>query len=225
MGLNCSVLLYHFVVADTLYASEFQAQIATLGVSMLMLFGIAAVHPLFRAIHRSEASAVASEQRFQTLAEAVPSVILVHRGGQILFANRSASEATGYSQNQLLVMNFWEIVHPDDQAVVKQRGIARAEGESAPERYEIKVGRRDGVERWVEVGATVFDYGDQEAVLVTAFDITERKQLELSIQKSEAQYRSIVQDQTEFIVRWLPGGVRTFVNEAYCRFSGQTRKN
>ena len=222
MGLNCSILLYHFVVADTLYASEFQAQVATLGVSILMLLGIAAVHPLFRAVRSSKASAAASEQRFRTLADVVPTVILVHRGGQILFANRAASEATGYSQNQLLVMNFWEIVHPDDQAMVKQRGIARAQGASAPERYEIKVARRDGVERWVEVGATVFDYGNQEAVLVTAFDITERKQLELSVQKSEAQYRSIVQDQTEFIVRWLPGGIRTFVNDAYCRFSGRT---
>ncbi len=39
----------------------------------------------------------------------------------------------------------------------------------------------------------------------------------------EARYRSIVEDQTEFIVRWLPDGTRTFVNESYCRYFGISR--
>ena len=40
------------------------------------------------------------------------------------------------------------------------------------------------------------------------------------LRASEARYRNVVETQTEFIVRWLPGGLRTFVNEAYCRFRG-----
>jgi PAS domain S-box-containing protein len=36
--------------------------------------------------------------------------------------------------------------------------------------------------------------------------------------ESESRYRSVVEDQTEFICRWLPGGTYTFVNEAYCRY-------
>src|SRR6185503_14178357 len=33
-------------------------------------------------------------------------------------------------------------------------------------------------------------------------------------------YRAVVENQTEFIVRWRPDGTRTFVNEAYCRYWG-----
>ncbi len=38
------------------------------------------------------------------------------------------------------------------------------------------------------------------------------------------KYKHIVQYQTELIVCWLPGGVRTFVNESYCQLSGQPRE-
>jgi PAS domain S-box-containing protein len=34
---------------------------------------------------------------------------------------------------------------------------------------------------------------------------------------SEQRYRSVIEDQLEFIIRWRNNGVRTFVNESYCR--------
>jgi len=44
------------------------------------------------------------------------------------------------------------------------------------------------------------------------------------LQASEARYRAVVNSQTEFIVRWKDNGIRTFVNEAYCRCFGQTEE-
>jgi PAS domain S-box-containing protein len=37
------------------------------------------------------------------------------------------------------------------------------------------------------------------------------------LRDSEFRYRSVVEDQLEYIVRWRNNGVRTFVNDAYCR--------
>ena len=45
------------------------------------------------------------------------------------------------------------------------------------------------------------------------------KQLELE----RRRYRAVVEDQSELIVRWLPDGKRTFVNDAYCRYHQRTR--
>jgi PAS domain S-box-containing protein len=45
------------------------------------------------------------------------------------------------------------------------------------------------------------------------------------LRESESRYRSVVEDQTEFIARWLPGGTYTFVNEAYCRYVGRPRED
>ncbi|OGW38875.1 MAG: hypothetical protein A2Y97_12160 [Nitrospirae bacterium RBG_13_39_12] len=38
------------------------------------------------------------------------------------------------------------------------------------------------------------------------------------LRKSEKKYRTIVEDQTELVCRFLPGEILTFVNDAYCRY-------
>jgi PAS domain S-box-containing protein len=43
------------------------------------------------------------------------------------------------------------------------------------------------------------------------------------LEESEQRYRNIVEDQTEFISRFLPDGTHVFVNEAYCRYFNTTR--
>ncbi len=44
------------------------------------------------------------------------------------------------------------------------------------------------------------------------------------LQESERRYRSVVEDHLDFIIRWQGDGIRTFVNEPYCRFWGATSK-
>jgi len=46
-----------------------------------------------------------------------------------------------------------------------------------------------------------------------------------ALRSSEERFRNVVEDQTEFIVRWLPDGTRTFVNESYCRYYGTTKED
>jgi len=43
------------------------------------------------------------------------------------------------------------------------------------------------------------------------------------LEASEQRYRNVVEDQTEFISRFLPDGTHVFVNEAYCRYFNKTR--
>src|SRR4026207_2371709 len=54
--------------------------------------------------------------------------------------------------------------------------------------------------------------------------ISERKHVEKRLRDSEARYRLIVENQTEFIVKWLPDCTRTFVNEHYCQLFGLTEE-
>ena len=54
-------------------------------------------------------------------------------------------------------------------------------------------------------------------------DISERRRAEEALRESESRYRSVVENQTEHVVRWKPDGTRTFVNEAYCRYVGKSR--
>ena len=46
---------------------------------------------------------------------------------------------------------------------------------------------------------------------------------EESLEKNEKMLRAVVEDQTELICRFLPDGILTFVNDAYCRYYGMAR--
>lgn len=50
------------------------------------------------------------------------------------------------------------------------------------------------------------------------------KQIDANRRRKEARYRAVVENQTEFICRFLPDGSLSFVNQAYCRFAGKSRK-
>ena len=54
-------------------------------------------------------------------------------------------------------------------------------------------------------------------------DVTECNQVEKALRESEQRYRNVVEDQTEFISRFLPDGTHIFANEAYSRYFGWKR--
>ena len=49
------------------------------------------------------------------------------------------------------------------------------------------------------------------------------KNREQSLKENEKMFRAVVEDQTELICRFLPDGILTFVNEAYCRYYGKSQ--
>ncbi len=55
------------------------------------------------------------------------------------------------------------------------------------------------------------------SLMFLAVLVEEQKRSQKALRRSEAQYRAIVEDQTELICRFLPDGTYTFVNGAVCR--------
>jgi two-component system NarL family sensor kinase len=60
--------------------------------------------------------------------------------------------------------------------------------------------------------------GDELAMLARQIE-----DLAITLEHTEASYRAIVEDQTDFIFRYQPDGRITFVNEALCRYFGRSR--
>ena len=55
-------------------------------------------------------------------------------------------------------------------------------------------------------------------LMLLAALVRQHAQVAASLRQSQAQYRSVVEDQTELICRFLADGTYTFVNDAYCRY-------
>lgn len=151
---------------------------------------------------------------FRKFADALSVIIFAYSDDKYIYVNPAFENATKFKLEELLQMNFWDICHPDYKELVKARGQARLRQESVPSNYEIRALRKDGSDLWVDVFFSVTQVGGKTISIVGAYDITERKSLQEALALSEAQYRTVVEDQTEFILRCRPDGRITFLNKA-----------
>jgi diguanylate cyclase (GGDEF)-like protein/PAS domain S-box-containing protein len=132
-----------------------------------------------------------SDRQFRELAETVAAATFAFRGTHFLYVNAAAEQLTGYTRDELLAMRFWDIVHPDHRDTVRERGLARQRGEAVPPRYEFKILRKDGSERWIDYTASRIEYRGEPAGLGTAFDITAYKEAHAALQRQALVFDSL----------------------------------
>ena len=144
---------------------------------------------LFQETLRVQESLRESEGKFRTLAETIPAAIFIHQGGKFLYANPAGEQLTGYAHEEILGMQFWEIVHPEYRHLIRDNAERRLTGEQLSNQYEFKIISRNGEEKWVIMSAGSMDYQGRPSIIGTVFEITERKNLESRLhymQKMEA---------------------------------------
>ena len=125
-----------------------------------------------------------SEEKFRALAESSPAAIFIIQDNVFKYVNPSFEKITGYSKKDLSKMKFWELVHPEEMNMVRERGEKRQKGEKVePYRYEFRIITKDGKIRWVELAASTILYKGRPAILGNAYEITERKKAEEEISK------------------------------------------
>ncbi|HEX9333138.1 MAG TPA: PAS domain S-box protein, partial [Anaerolineales bacterium] len=119
--------------------------------------------------------------------------------------------------------SFTNLIHPEDGARVRA-SAEKALAEKTLFAEEFRIVCPDGEVRWLSnLGHAEYDSSRKHLRLIgTIQDITNRKQAEEALRQSENRYRTLVETQTEFIVRWKSDGMRTFANEAYCCYFGLT---
>ncbi|OPY25406.1 MAG: cyclic-di-GMP phosphodiesterase [Methanocella sp. PtaU1.Bin125] len=128
-----------------------------------------------------------SEAKFRVLAETTPSIIVIMNREGMVYANPAAEKATGYSREELMAMGptkSYAMIAPDyhnSEALKDMMGRMSA-GETV--RYEMKVKTRSGEERWLDAAAGLLQFREDNAVLVTAFDVTARRMADEKLRAS-----------------------------------------
>jgi len=138
---------------------------------------------------RAEEAQRQSEARFKALAEMSSALIFIYQGERFTYVNTASKKITGYTEEELLNMKSWDMVHPDYREMVHQRGLARQRNEDVLTRYEFKIITKDGKERWLDFAASAILYEGIPAGLGIAFDVTDRKIIGEQLQISELRYR------------------------------------
>ena len=116
-----------------------------------------------------------SEEKFRVLAQASPTAVMLYQDDRWIYVNRSAQTICGYSEKELLAMNFWDFAHPDYQAIIRSEGRKRQTGEKTTNRHEFKIVAKDGTEKWVDLSGASTTFRGRRAGIVSVLDITDRK--------------------------------------------------
>ena len=135
-----------------------------------------------------------SETKFRTVLDTAAAAIFIFQGDEIKYANPTSCAITGFSESELAGMKFWETVHPDYQELVRERGLIRQSSQDIPTRYDVKILRKDGQERWLDVFIDQLEYEGAPALIGAGVDITEKKRIESDLIVSEERFRQLSQE-------------------------------
>jgi PAS domain S-box-containing protein/putative nucleotidyltransferase with HDIG domain len=138
---------------------------------------------------RAEEALRESEEKFRVLADSIPTAVMLYQDDRWIYANRATEVICGYSEKELLSMNFWDIVHPDFKALIQERGGMNHQREETKSRYEFKIVAKDGTQKWVDLSGGSIMLQGRPAGIITVLDITDHKKADETLKESENKYR------------------------------------
>ncbi|MCD6052773.1 MAG: putative Hybrid histidine kinase, partial [Verrucomicrobia bacterium] len=118
------------------------------------------------------------EARFHALVEQSLVGIYMIQDGILVYVNPRMAEIHGYTVDELINVPAIELVAPEDRELFHENSRKRLEGEVSSLRYALRVLRKDGKRRFVEVHGTRIDHHGRPAILGSLIDVTERHEAE-----------------------------------------------
>jgi len=170
--------------------------------------------------HRTAQTLRESEQQYRTLVEGSHEGIYIYKGDEFLFVNDRISEVTGYEREELMGMDPWEIIHPDDRDRVEAIAGRRQRGEDAPNTYQARIQTKGGETRHVEFNVQTVTYEGDWAAMGSARDVTERLRREEQLQKEQTFIETILDTLEDVIFVFGLDGELIRWNDRLCEFTG-----
>lgn len=170
---------------------------------------------------RAEDALRQSEQRYRTLVDQCQDGVFVAQDGRYIYVNQAFAHMLGYSQREMIGMDYMQIVAPEDREAQIERRRRRLAGSRAPHAFEIHYLKRDGETRMLaSVRNAAIDYNGRIASLGTVRDITEEKLRRQALEEAERKYRSIFRDSVTGMYRTSPEGRLLEANQALAEIFG-----
>lgn len=153
-------------------------------------------------------------------------VLVLDPQGRFVRFNRSCEQVTGYTFAEVKGEYFWDIfLIPEEMERIKGVFDELCAGHF-PNQAENHWKTKDGDLRLIAWSNTALldDRGNVEYIISTGLDITEHRKMEDALQKSERNYRELVENSNSIILRWDRNGNITFFNDFAEKFFGYSQQ-
>ncbi len=124
-----------------------------------------------------------SEEKYRLLIENIQEGVFIIQDAKMQFVNKAFRNISGFSNEEIIGMDFSHFVAPEDLEMVQDRYSRRQNGENVPDEYEFHVLRRDGEKIIINMSVGIVTYRGRIASMGVIYDITERKKREEAIRR------------------------------------------
>ncbi|SNB45945.1 PAS domain S-box protein [Geobacter sp. DSM 9736] len=167
-----------------------------------------------------------NEERLRTIFDnAGIGIVEVAEGDRFVAVNDRVCEMLGYARDELLTMDVHRLTSPEDRPLSDEMNRKVHEGVLARAVYDKRYLKRDGSALWVHVSVTgIRDSGGRWIRSITTVeDISERKQAEDALRRSEQKFRAVFEQAAVGIARVSFTDARWMdINEAFYQMLGYT---
>jgi PAS domain S-box-containing protein len=126
----------------------------------------------------------------------------------------------GWSIEELYKKPWLNFVHPDDKEITENIKKERLEKGQETIQFENRYICKDGSIKWLSWNS--FPYPEENIIIGVARDITERKELDESLRRSEDRFHLIDKATNDLISSYDLYGRFTHVNSALCKLMGRS---
>ena len=163
------------------------------------------------------------QEEYKLFFDLVPDMVCIATtDGRFRKLNRAWQSVLGYSMAELLVIPFFELVHPDDREATNAE-IARQIAGKYTTKFINRYRHKDGSYRWFEWHAT--PVVGEGMLFAVARDITERKKAEQTLYETNAVLQAAMDNSPAGIaIADAPYGKLRYMNDAGLSICGRHRK-
>lgn len=166
--------------------------------------------------HSLQQHLIERESQYRTLVEEVNDAIFeLDKNWFFTFTNPVLETLSGYTQEALKEMTFWELLHPEEKKNVIQFYLEQLERQHEATYLEFPMITRNGNRVWVGQNLKMsFDGERMIKVNAIARDITEFKNVQHALEKSERLYRELSENSQDMLALFGLNGSFMYVSGA-----------